>query len=196
MKKQENLNDKRGFLRELPPLGYRIVKTTIAVFLCLLGYHLVGYRGDDMPTEAAITAIICMQPYVRDTREYAVNRLMGTVVGAVWAVVFILLTSLIPAAERHLFGMYALSFGILRNPFLQFFGRNSLIILITHIPVSKIAAAIGRHLQLPKPVILIISTVSATIFSIFIVWLFTKYLPIMAGKINWESNHDRQKTAE
>ena len=108
MKKQENLPNKRSSLHELPPLGYRIVKTTVAVVLCLLGYHLLGYRGDDMPTEAAITAIICMQPYVRDTREYAINRLMGTVVGAVWAVLFILLTSLIPAAEQHLFGMYAL----------------------------------------------------------------------------------------
>ena len=48
--------------RVLPPLGQRIVKTAVAVFLCLLYYWLRGYRGQDMPTEAALTAIICMQP--------------------------------------------------------------------------------------------------------------------------------------
>ena len=61
----------------LPHLGGRIVKTTVAVFLCLMFYYLRGYRGQDMPTEAAITAIICMQPYVRDTGEYAFNRFVG-----------------------------------------------------------------------------------------------------------------------
>ena len=45
----------------LPHLGQRIVKTTIAVFLCLMIYSLRGYSGQNMPTEAAITAIVCMQ---------------------------------------------------------------------------------------------------------------------------------------
>ena len=58
-----------------PPLGQRIVKTAIAVFLCLVFYRLRGYRGETMSAEAAITAIICMQPYVQDTKEYALNRL-------------------------------------------------------------------------------------------------------------------------
>ena len=65
-----------------PHIGQRILKTSIAVFLCLLVYRLRGYQGQDMPTEAAITAIICMQPYVRDSREYALNRLAGTLIGA------------------------------------------------------------------------------------------------------------------
>ena len=74
----------------LPPLGQRIVKTSVAVFLCLLVYWLRGYRGQDMPTEAAITAIICMQPYVRDSRDYAVSRFTGTLIGVVWGLLFLL----------------------------------------------------------------------------------------------------------
>ena len=64
------------------------MKTAVAVFLCLLYYWLRGYRGQEMPTEAAITAIICMQPYVRDSRGYAFSRLAGTLIGAVWGFAF------------------------------------------------------------------------------------------------------------
>ena len=81
----------------LPHIGQRIVKTTVAVFLCLMVYYLRGYRGADMPTEAGITAIICMQPYVRDTRNYAINRFLGTLIGALWGLAFLLMLLLHPA---------------------------------------------------------------------------------------------------
>ena len=51
----------------LPHIGQRIVKTSVAVLITLLVYYLRGYRGADMPSEAAITAIICIQHDVRDT---------------------------------------------------------------------------------------------------------------------------------
>lgn len=84
---------KSGF----PLIGQRITKTTIAVFLCLLIYYLRGYSGQDMPTESAITAIICMQPYVRDSRDYAINRFAGSLVGAAWGLLFLLLMHAVPA---------------------------------------------------------------------------------------------------
>ncbi|MBR5111374.1 MAG: FUSC family protein [Clostridia bacterium] len=80
----------------LPPIGQRIVKTSIAVFLCLVFYRLRGYRGETMSAEAAITAIICMQPYVQDTKEYALNRLSGTLIGALWGFLFLLVMPLFP----------------------------------------------------------------------------------------------------
>ena len=81
----------------LPHIGQRIVKTSIAVFITLLVYYLRGYRGAEMPAEAAITAIICMQPYVRDTRDFAVNRFIGTLIGAAWGLAFLLLMLIFPA---------------------------------------------------------------------------------------------------
>ena len=80
-----------------PYIGQRIIKTTIAVFLCLVFYYLRGYRGETMSAEAAITAIICMQPYVHDTREYAVNRIAGTLIGAAWGFLFLLIIPLFPS---------------------------------------------------------------------------------------------------
>ena len=82
-----------------PHIGQRILKTTVAVFLCLVFYYLRGYRGEAMSAEAAITAIICMQPYVHDTREYALNRISGTLIGAVWGFLFLLIVPLFPAVS-------------------------------------------------------------------------------------------------
>ena len=102
--------------RVLPPLGQRIVKTAVAVFLCLLYYWLRGYRGQDMPTEAAITAIICMQPYVRDSRDYAVSRMTGTLIGAVWGLLFLLLLLAFPGPAARLFSVYGLmALGVLAS---------------------------------------------------------------------------------
>lgn len=92
----------------LPILGQRIVKTTVAVFLCLLFYWLRGYRGQDMPTEAAITAIICMQPYVRDTKTYALNRFAGSLIGAFWGLLFLLIFLIFPALSGRLLLVYML----------------------------------------------------------------------------------------
>ncbi len=91
-----------------PRLGQRIVKTSVAVFLCLLFYYLRGYSGRDMPTEAAITAIICMQPYVRDTRDYALSRFAGTLLGAGCGLLFLFLLLLFPVLGQNLLVLYAL----------------------------------------------------------------------------------------
>ena len=80
-----------------PYIGQRIIKTSVAVFLCLVFYYFRGYRGVTMSAEAAITAIICMQPYVHDTKEYSINRIAGTLIGAAWGFLFLLIVPLFPS---------------------------------------------------------------------------------------------------
>ncbi|MBR1707527.1 MAG: FUSC family protein [Clostridia bacterium] len=92
----------------LPPLGQRIIKTSLAVFICLFVYYLRGYRGQAMPTEATITAIICLQPYARDTKDFALNRLAGTLIGAGLGLLFLFLLATFPALTRHTLFLYAL----------------------------------------------------------------------------------------
>ena len=82
------------------PVGQRIIKTSIAVTLSLFFYMLRGYRGEGMPAEAAITAIICMQPFVHGTTENALNRLSGTVIGACWGFLFLLIMMMFPGLGK------------------------------------------------------------------------------------------------
>ena len=64
----------------LPYLGHRIMKTSLAVFLCLAIHGILGFEG--MAIESAIAAIVCMQPQIEDTKKYALDRIVGTVLGA------------------------------------------------------------------------------------------------------------------
>ena len=92
----------------LPPIGQRIIRTSVAVVLCLFYYMLRGYEGSGMPAEAAITAIICVQPYARAVRENALIRLGGTLVGAVWGFLFLLLLSRFPRPGENRILLYSM----------------------------------------------------------------------------------------
>ncbi len=108
-----NTKKRISFIQWKPP-GQRIIKTSIAVTLCLIFYMFRGYKGETMPAEAAITAIICMQPYVHGTAENALNRLSGTLIGAVWGFLFLLIMMLFPSIGRHRVLLYLLmGFGTL-----------------------------------------------------------------------------------
>ena len=99
---------KRRQLFHWQPIGQRIIKTGAAVTICLFLYMLRGYRGESMPSEAAITAIICMQPFLHDTRKNALTRLAGTVIGAFWGFLFLLLMLLVPALGKNPYVLYPL----------------------------------------------------------------------------------------
>jgi len=109
-KKTEKVN-KRS-LTFLPHLGQRIIKTSIAVFLCLLIHYIADFEG--MMLQSCITAIICVQPYFKDTKNFAINRGIGTLIGAVWGLLSLLLFRQIPFISDHILLTYLMiSIGVL-----------------------------------------------------------------------------------
>ena len=96
------------------PVGKRILKTSLAVTLCLLFYMLRGYSGDSMPAEAAITAILCMSTNARGSRASAAARFVGTLIGAFWGFLFLVIVPRVPALAEHLWALYLhMGFGTL-----------------------------------------------------------------------------------
>ena len=96
----------------LPHLGQRIVKTSIAVFLCLLIHYIIGYKG--MMLQSCISAIICVQPYIKDTKESSFNRFIGTLIGGVWGLLFLLLIQQFMYVATHEVLIYLfMSIGVL-----------------------------------------------------------------------------------
>lgn len=87
--------DLQGFGRRIkgniPHLGMRIIKTAVAVYICFVINYLRGFSAQTMSTDAAITAIICMQNTVNASRKSAFFRFVGTLVGAAWGFLFMLL---------------------------------------------------------------------------------------------------------
>ena len=86
-----------SFWQHTPHIGQRIIKTSLAVLICLLISYLRGYSGAKMSAESMITAIICLQPYVSDTKSFAVSRLAGTLIGAVLGLLFLLFFAFFPS---------------------------------------------------------------------------------------------------
>ena len=153
-----------------PHIGQRILKTTIAVFICLLVYWLRGYRGQDMPSEAAITAIICMQPYVQRTRDYAFSRLAGTLIGAAWGLLLLLLLLAFPVLGENVLSRYLLmSLGVMMSLYTSVLLRKpdcSSLAAIVFICIVIAFPEIDRPLQ--QAVIRITGVLLGTLVSILV----------------------------
>lgn len=91
-------------LTSLPHMGQRIVKTAAAVFFCLVIYILRGYHG--MVSQSTIAAIICLQPFREDEKVVAFNRIIGTLIGAAWGLLFLLLMRIAPFLSVHMLVVY------------------------------------------------------------------------------------------
>ncbi len=97
----------------IPRLGKRIIKTAVAVYICLVINYLRGFGAETMSTDAAITALICMQNTVDATKQNAFFRLMGTLVGAVWGLVFMLLLYSFHSSHHILLSYVLISLGVM-----------------------------------------------------------------------------------
>ena len=98
--------------RILPPLGHRIVKTAAAVYICLLIYILRGYNG--FVAQSCITAILCVQPYVEDSKTFALNRILGTLIGAAWGFLYLLLMRAFPVLHANMaIAYFVMSFTVM-----------------------------------------------------------------------------------
>lgn len=64
----------------LPHVGLRMVKSAVAVLICLLVSMLVNQ--EDIRIYSSIAALLCVQPYVEDTKRMALQRIIGTFLGS------------------------------------------------------------------------------------------------------------------
>lgn len=76
----------------VPPIGLRIVKSAAAVLIC----YLVSFLRKDsgIVFYSQLAALWCIQTYRQDTKKNAFQRMVGTAIGAVYGLLFLL------AAER------------------------------------------------------------------------------------------------
>lgn len=73
---------------KLPPIGLRIIKSALAVLLCYLVSFLRGNGGIVFYSQLA--ALWCIQVYVQNSKKNASQRFMGTVIGALYGLLYLL----------------------------------------------------------------------------------------------------------
>ena len=89
------LHMKRKF--KLPPLGCRIVKSAVGVLLCWCVYLLRNRSG--IPFYSMLATLWCIQPYITKTKVMALQRTVGTLIGAAFGLIAIVL-------EIYVFNIY------------------------------------------------------------------------------------------
>lgn len=72
-----------------PRVGQRILRSVAAVVLSFVVYTLRGHQG--IPFYTTLAVLQCMQPYHESTWKVARKRTTGTLIGAFWGLVLILL---------------------------------------------------------------------------------------------------------
>lgn len=75
-------------MKALPRIGFRIIKSAAAVALCFFISFLRGDAGIVFYSQLA--ALWCIQMYATNTKKNAAQRLIGTVIGAVYGLLFLL----------------------------------------------------------------------------------------------------------
>ena len=77
------------FFKKLSLPGQRIFRTMVAVWICLLIYLLRGQKG--LVVFSAIAAMQGIQPYTKDMRTVILRRIVGTIIGAFWGLLLLLI---------------------------------------------------------------------------------------------------------
>lgn len=75
--------------KTLPPIGMRIVKSAIAILLCYLVSFIRGNSGIVFYSQLA--ALWCIQMYASNSKKNANQRFIGTCIGALYGLVYLLI---------------------------------------------------------------------------------------------------------
>lgn len=97
---------------KIPGIGMRIVKSAVAVALCMV---VNEFRGSDgIVFYSQLAALWCIQMYRNNTISNAYQRIVGTVIGAIYGLIYILLYPSVISRTEGLFfvGIIALFISI------------------------------------------------------------------------------------
>lgn len=78
-----------NFRRRFRPIGLRMIKSGIAVFICFLIQLIRGPYG--IPFHSTSTALFCMQNDLGSSKSSAMLRIWGTIFGTVWGCLILLI---------------------------------------------------------------------------------------------------------
>lgn len=83
---QKTLGRWIAYVKSMPQIGFRILKTAAAVFILLTIFKVSGLVRT--PFYAVIATILCIQSDLTNSKTTAINRTFGTALGAIFGLLF------------------------------------------------------------------------------------------------------------
>lgn len=149
--------------------GMRVIKTMLAVIICLLIEHL---RGSDMASHACIATIVCMQPTLKSTFQTAVDRTIGTIIAGIYAyllaVLLISVIGMVPTTLEFYLLIGALSFPLMA---LMLVIKKSSPMAITVIVYLVIMLSVSDTNPLLYTIDRVLGTLIGIAVALFVNWL-------------------------
>lgn len=99
----------KEFGADLVP-GLRIIKTSVAVLICLLTFYAFKYYN---PIYAVIACVLMMKSSVEESFKSGIQRIVGTVMGGIAAIIFINLLQALNIAHENIITVIIISIGVL-----------------------------------------------------------------------------------
>ena len=162
-------------------VGMRNIKTAVAVGICLLTFQLIGlessYMGLDKDIngiQAALAATICMKSSLQNTVRTGIDRTIGTVIGSMMGVLFLLLIGSIPS---YLF-VLLITAGVVIIIYLC-----NVLKLQASVPISIVVYLIILIVQHEvSPFAYGLIRLAETVFGIFVAYMVNRFLDVRRFK--------------
>jgi len=77
-----NINSNKNIYKHIPGIGMRIIKSAIGIFICFMIDILRGNSGIVFYSQLAV--LWCIRDYTSETIKFALQRTVGTVIGAAY----------------------------------------------------------------------------------------------------------------
>lgn len=97
--------------KRFQPIGLRLVKSAVAVFICFLIHFIRGQ--EEVPFYAVFTALFCMQNDLGSSKTNAKIRILGTTIGAFWGCLVLMINLYILENVSELYKYLLVSIAII-----------------------------------------------------------------------------------
>lgn len=145
-----------------PRIGMRIFKSSLAVFLCFVVYLL---RGEGMPFYSAIAAVLCMQPYVKNSVKVALNRTIGTLIGGIFGMLVLLAERRFLPAEPEIYRYLVISAAVVPLIYITVVLKKTSASYITCVVFMSVTVSHGVDVS---PYLFALNRILDTLIGIFI----------------------------
>ncbi|MGI5848792.1 MAG: GNAT family N-acetyltransferase [Christensenellales bacterium] len=149
-------------------IGMRNIKTAVAVGICLLVFQLINVGSDINGVQAAVAATICMKSSLQNTIKTGLDRVVGTVIGSVMGVLFLMLHNEIPSTLTALLATLGVVMIIYLCNVLRLWASASISVVV------YLIILIGKHDI--EPVYYGLARLGETVFGIFVAFIVNKFL--------------------